>query len=106
MPNLVLHVSEMNSYESHRLNMEGGLGNKAHTAVTDYTSRLGRVVGEGFYPDDTSTAHAVLEELNNQMLKISAITDDLDKQIDDLVYVLEDLVIQKENKYADSVLED
>ena len=105
MPNLILDVSEISNYEDHKLNVEGGLGNKAHNAMSDYTSRLGRVVGEGFNPNDTSTAHAVLEELKNQMLKISEITDDLDRQIDDLVYILNDLVIQKENKLSDSVLE-
>ena len=85
MSDLLLDDAEIIEYESRKLNVTGGMGQKAQTALSDYTSRLGCIRDQGFGPSDTSKAHAVIDELLTQMNKISDATVDIDRMIDDLV---------------------
>ena len=104
MARLYMSETEILGYENKKLNMAGGMGPQVQFALSQYTSRLGNLSSQGFGPNDASTAHAVIDELIVQMNKIAEITDDLDDKIDDLVRVLE-MIIDKENKLADSVME-
>ena len=100
---LLLDDVEISEYESRKLNVTGGMGQKAQTALSDYTSRLGCIKGQGFGPSDTSNAHAVIDELYKQMLKISETTSDVDCMIDDLVRILKEDILDKEDNLADSI---
>ena len=103
MANLILDENEISGYEDRKLDMNGGMGQKAQFALSQYTSRLDNLAGQGFGPNDTSTAHAVIDELRAQMRKIAETTDDVDSMIDDLVRVLKAEVLDKENKLADNI---
>ncbi|MCR5804054.1 MAG: hypothetical protein K6G47_07300 [Clostridia bacterium] len=103
MYDLILDDVEIGEYESRKLNMNGGMGQKAQTALTDYTSRLGNIQSQGFGPSDTSNAHAVIDELLVQMKKISETTAEVDCMIDDLVRIIKEDILDKEDKLADSV---
>ncbi|MCR5618143.1 MAG: hypothetical protein K6F83_07645 [Clostridiales bacterium] len=95
MSDLLLDENEVYSYE--KLNKSGGLGKKAEFALSQYNSRLGNLSGQGFGPNDTSTAHAVIDELRTQMGKIEGTMAEIDSMIDDLVRILEVDVIEREN---------
>ena len=98
-----LDENEIASYTC--LNAPGGIGPKLQFAMDSYTGRLGRVAGEGFYEDDTSNAHAVMNELVTQMRIISNTMDDVDSLIDNLIYVIKTGIIDKENETAETVTE-
>ena len=98
-----LDEKEIASYTN--LNAPGGIGPKLQFAMDSYTGRLGRVAGEGFYEDDTSNAHAVMNELVTQMRIISNTMDDVDSLIDNLIYVIKTGIIDKENETAETVTE-
>lgn len=103
MYDLILDDVEISEYENRKLNMNGGMGQKAQTALTDYTCRLGNIQSQGFGPSDTSNAHAVIEELRKQMIKISETTADVDCMIDDLVRIVKEDILDKEDNLADNV---
>ncbi len=103
MADLKLDENEITSYENHKLNRNGGLGPKTQFALEQYTSRLDNLAGQGFGPNDTSTAHAVIDELREQMRKIAETTADIDTMIDDLVLMIETEILEKENKLAKDV---
>lgn len=100
---LLLDEAEIYEYESRKLSMNGGMGPKAHTALADYTSRLGCIKGQGFGPTDTSNAHSVINELWIQMNKIAEASADVDYMIDELARLLKEDILDKEDKLADSV---
>lgn len=100
---LLLDDVEIREYENRKLNVDGGMGQKAQTALSDYVSRLGCFKGQGFGPSDSSNAHAVIKELYKQMNKISEVTADVDCMIDDLVRILNEDILDKEDKLADSI---
>lgn len=84
------------------LNTEGGIGPKVHDALAMYTSRLGKLSGDGFNDKDTSTAHEVIDELQSQMLTISGLMDDVDSMIDHLFLLIRTSILDKEDELADS----
>lgn len=100
---LLLDDVEISEYENRKLNVTGGMGQKAQTALSEYTSRLGCIKGQGFGPSDTSNAHAVIDELFTQMNKIAETTADVDCMIDDLVRIIQEDILDKEDELADSI---
>ncbi len=103
MTYLKLEELEIKGYENKRLDMNGGMGHKAQFALSQYSSRLGNLAGQGFGPNDTSTAHAVIDELKAQMDKIAETSADIDSMIDDLVRVLVVEVLEKEDRIAKNI---
>lgn len=103
MADLILDDNEILEYENRKLNRNGGMGQKAQSALSDYTSRLGNIRCQGFGRFDSSNAHAVIDELLVQMKKISETTADLDCMIDDLIKMLKEEVLDKEDKMADGI---
>ena len=103
MPDLILDEEEIIEYENRKLCANGGMGQKAQTALTDYTSRLSNIRCQGFGPLDSSNAHAVIDELLKQMNKISETTAEVDHMIDDLVEILKVDVLDKEDNLANSI---
>lgn len=103
MSDLLLDDVEISEYENRRLNKIGGMGQKAQNALADYTSRLGNIRCQGFGRYDSSNAHAVIDELLKQMIKISETAADVDNMIDDLVNILKVDVLVKEDNLADHI---
>ncbi|MBO7426425.1 MAG: hypothetical protein J6U23_12190 [Clostridiales bacterium] len=100
---LLLDDVEINNYENRKLNANDGMGQKAQGALLTYTSRLGCIQGQGFGPEDTSNAQAVIKELLNQMKKISETAADVDCMIDDLVRSLKEDILDKEDELANKI---
>ena len=98
-----LDEKEIASYTC--LNAPGGIGPKLQFAMDSYTGRLGLIAGQGFYDDDTSNAHAVIKELQTQMLVISRTMNEVDSMIDGLIYTIQTCIIDKENETAETVTE-
>ena len=103
---LYLDADEIRDYEYKKLTGAGGLESKAHNALQTYTSRLNSISSEGFNADDDSTAHEVIDELLNQMTKITNVTDEVEKMIDDLTLYVQSMIIDKEDRLAGSLEED
>ncbi len=95
-----LDENEIRQYNE--LNSSGGAGPKIHDALVAYNSRLNRVSGEGFNDDDTSTAHAVIDELFTQMSTVANMIDDVDSMIDNLIHIISTCILDKEDEIADS----
>lgn len=103
MPDLILDEEEIIEYENRKLCSNGGMGQKAQTALTDYTSRLNNIRCQGFGRFDSSNAHAVIDELLKQMNKISETAFDVDNMIDDLVETLKIEILDKEDNLANNI---
>ena len=84
----ILNLDENEIRQYKKLDSTGGIGQQAEDAMFYYKSRLNLVSGEGFMDDDTSTAHAVIDELVVQTKEISEVIDSVDSMIDNLVYLL------------------
>ncbi len=79
-----------------------GMGKKAHYSIDSCYQMLDKISKSGFGPNDTSTAHEVIDTLCSQLKMISESMADVDNMIDTMVDMIDKDIIKKENQLADS----
>ena len=82
----------------------GGVGEQARKALNDYTSRLADIRTHAFKRDDSSTAHAVLDELYEEVTSLSETMDSVDVMLDTLINIIQEQILDKEDILADEIM--
>ena len=85
---------------------DSGEGNKVNEALESYCNGLINVSNNGFYSDDTSTAHGVIDALEYQVASLSETMIFIHTIIDEVIGMINSDVIEKENSISETVLED
>ena len=80
-------------------------GHETKSAMMNYISSLKTVRNEGFGRRDTSTAHQVINELIVQMSSVSEVMFEVDLMIDNLVYIIQADILDREEELANQLRE-
>lgn len=88
-----------------KMSEASGKGVKIHNAMNTYTGRLNSVISNGFYSEDTSTAHGVISALNSQMAVAISLLDNIDVIFDEAIQTISEDILDKEDKLAASITE-
>jgi len=98
-----LDVDEINNFP--KMSDSAGKGTKIHEALEAYRDRLYTVISNGFYDDDSSTAHEVIDALAAEMTVILSLLDNVDVLFDEQIQTISDDVIGKEDQLATTIVE-
>lgn len=96
-----LDISEIADFP--KMSESNGKGLKLDNAVTDYVNALTNVSNAGFYSDDSSTAHAVIDSLNTQMTIIQSVLENLNSLFDNAIDTIQEEIIDEEDSLAASI---
>lgn len=80
-----------------------GKGVKLDNAVNAYINGLTNASNAGFFSDDSSTAHAVIDSLNMQMTIIQSVLENVNSLFDSAIDTIQQEIIDEEDSLAASI---
>ena len=99
-----LELSTLESYQQMGNSSDGStIGGRLFSGADMFANDLGNVSRCGFSSDDESTAHAVIDEVNLQMIRFREDVNALNLIMDSLIDDINQRIIGKEDEFAASL---